>query len=370
VQAPAPPKPPAPTPQLDTSKDYSNISQIKEAFQKIKAPDTTVYQMPQYSAFTSPRDAALYAAKFSNPDYKAAKITPVPDKNGLFHITWQNIREQRLKAEQADAEHQTRHLEVAERLGRMDEAGIKAQVDDFNADPQLKLMNTRAQQIPAFFNVSQMALSGDPHKSRRVTDLDAIDSFVAFARGTQPTESQYSEIQNYTQGFLADLRQKIDKGVAGARLSPDDIQTMRSLMVENYNNNANLLNPDIRALRDNYVQKHPQYRPEELPIEFKPLLTQEYMNNEIENAQRDMRQLQSGIKWASDHNKPQLHAQLMGQYEKAKAKQFAFDEQLAEATASGGMPINWSDWTHSRRGGWMRGMHGGVPDTATLPTAQ
>lgn len=365
ISAPAPQ--PTPPPDLNPKDDFSTPGKISEAFGKIKGADYTEYPVPKYNTFYNPQQAAQAAQAFANPDY-APKIDTKPDKNGFYHIQWVNVRAKRLQQEEKQGEQAKKHLEFAEKLGRMDEAGIKAQVDDFNSDPAMKLMNVRAQQIPSFFNVSQMALSGDPHKSRRITDLDAIDSFIAFARGTQPTESQYSEIQNWTQGYLSDLRQKIDKGAAGARLSEDDIKTMRSLMVENYNGNANLLNPDIRAVRDVYVTKHPRHMAQELPQEFHPLLTKEYMQTEVSNAQRDMKKLAAGIAWASKHNKPDLHAELSRKYEEAKAKQFEYDKELAMAEADPEMPVNWTDWTHSRRGGWMRGMHGGVPDSAVMPT--
>ena len=97
VQAAAPPTPPAPSVPLDPSKQYATPSELMDAFKKIKAPDTREYEAPKYSVFKSPQDAALYASKFSNPDYEAAKVDSKPDKSGFYHITWKNVRDARLK---------------------------------------------------------------------------------------------------------------------------------------------------------------------------------------------------------------------------------------------------------------------------------
>jgi hypothetical protein len=267
----------------------------------------------------------------------------------------------KLKNQQSGEQAQLKHEETRQRISRLDQAGLAAEVKDYNADPMVQVMNKRPAQVINFMPVAEAALSGKPGISRRVTDLAAIDEFVTFARGTQPTEAQYGEIQNYTQGYLNDLRQKIDKGTEGARLSPDDIKTMKNLMMETYNNTAMTLNGEIGDLKSVVQKNHPDIMTQQLPREYPILETKGYYEQEAGFASAAARQAHKKVELAAKNNDASAHKVAMDEYNNAIARLKKANDQ-AKSLEGEDMPANWEKWVKGGRGGWRRGMFGGVSD--------
>lgn len=267
----------------------------------------------------------------------------------------------KLKNQQSGEQAQLKHEETRKRISRLDQAGLAAEVKDYNADPMVQVMNKRPAQVINFMPVAEAALSGKPGISRRVTDLAAIDEFVTFARGTQPTEAQYGEIQNYTQGYLNDLRQKIDKGTEGARLSPDDIKTMKNLMMETYNNTAMTLNGEIGDLKSVVQKNHPDIMTQQLPREYPILETKGYYEQEAGFASAAARQAHKKVELAAKNNDASAHKVAMDEYNNAIARLKKANDQ-AKSFEGEDMPANWEKWVKGGRGGWRRGMFGGVSD--------
>jgi hypothetical protein len=304
------------------------------------------------AAFRSYSEAQRYIdSQSDNPNWYA-EGAPKPDKFGNFVIPWKHHDPAKLA--QNDA---TRQM-AKDRLSRLDQAGLATEVDKFNKDPIYKIMQARPMQIAEFQSAMDEAFDPETKKSRRAVDLDAIDKFVMFARGTQPTEAQYSEIQNWTQGYLQDVKQKIEKGVEGARLSDNDYNTMMGLMYRAYNTTANLVNPEIEDLRDVVKTKHPSLLEKELPQSYIPYEVPSFFKEKVADAQDEMRQAHAAMTLAKQKNDKELFAQAKSQYDDAVKMQNKYLIDLEKSKASK-KPLNMKKF---KRGGWKQGLFGGVSD--------
>ena len=312
------------------------------------------------------RDMAMKLQKYSESQGYGKPILKPDRANGGYTVDWAAAQQQ-LKTQQAVQQAASKKEEGQQKLSRLNQAGLMAEVKDYNADPMVQVMNKRPAQVINFMPVANQALSGKPGVSRRVTDLAAIDEFVTFARGTQPTEAQYGEIQNYTQGYLNDLRQKIDKGTEGARLSPDDINTMKNLMMETYNNTAMILNGEVGNLKTVVQKNHPELMGQQLPREYPILQTKSYYEQEASFADAAARRAHKRIESAAAGHDETAHAAATEEYNKQL-------ERLKQANAKAKdlegetMPANWEEWAKHGRGGWRRGMFGGVSDIGATET--
>jgi hypothetical protein len=318
-------------------------------------------ERPPRGRFQYEEDALDYIQSHSKNSNWFAKENPEFDsKSGTWSVKWE--QKDPAKIAQADA---TRQM-AKDRLSRLDQAGLASEVDKFNKDPIYKIMQARPMQIAEFEAARDEAFDPNTQKSRRAVDLDAIDKFVMFARGTQPTEAQYSEIQNWTQGYLQDVKQKIEKGVEGARLSENDYETMMNLMYRAYNTTATLVNPDIQDLRDIVKTKHPALMEKELPRVHMYYEVPSYFREKLNDAQDEMRQYHALMDLAkSQQNKEQFDA-AKAKYDEAKTQQDKIASDLARAKASK-KPLNKKQF---RRGGWPQGMFGGVSDLSAAGASQ
>jgi hypothetical protein len=319
-------------------------------------PDVTKFGVPK-SGFKTYEEARKYIESQSgNPNWYA-EATPKPDKSGMFVIPWK---------QQDPSKAQTQEMQK-KRLSKLDQAGLASEVDKFYKDPIYKLMQSRPMQITEFSSLMDEAYSPNPKKSRRAIDLDAIDKFVMFARGTQPTEAQYSEIQNWTQGYLNDVRQKIDKGVEGARLSDADYESMMNLMYRAYNTTAELVNPEIADLRTVVKAKHPDLMEQELPSTYMPYEVPSYFEDKMVEAQQQMKQYHALMQDAKNKNDATTFAEAKKKYDEAKSEQDNLNNSLTKSKASR-HPLNKKAF---RRGGWRQGLFGGSSDIgAALQNAQ
>ncbi len=310
-------------------------------------------ERPPRTGFPTEEDALDYIQQHPKGSNWAVKESPkFDDKTGTWWVSWQPV--DTAKAAQAEAAREI----ARDKLSRLNEAGLASEVDKFNKDPVHKIMQARPMQIAEFQAAMDEAFDPDTKKSRRAVDLDAIDKFVMFARGTQPTEAQYSEIQNWTQGYLQDVKQKIEKGVEGARLSENDYETMMNLMYRAYNTTAKLANPEISDLREVVKAKHPKLMEQELPHEHMYYEVPSFFKEKVGDAQDEMRQYHSLMQLAKEQNDRKAFAEAKAKYEEAVAEQNKQLKNLARAKASK-KPLNMKQF---KRGGWLQGRFGGVSD--------
>jgi hypothetical protein len=353
-------KPKAVTAPLSTLGGFSDqalenadkkLADAELAYASEAMPQKAAGGVPK-AAFKSYSEAKRYIdSQADNPNWYA-ESAPKPDRFGNFVIPWKHHDPAKLA--QNDA---TRQM-AKDRLSRLDQAGLATEVDKFNKDPIYKIMQARPMQIAEFQSAMDEAFDPETKKSRRAVDLDAIDKFVMFARGTQPTEAQYSEIQNWTQGYLQDVKQKIKKGVEGARLSDNDYNTMMGLMYRAYNTTANLVNPEIEDLRDVVKTKHPSLLEKELPQSYIPYEVPSFFKEKVADAQDEMRQAHAAMTLAKQKNDKELFAQAKSQYDDAVKMQNKYLVDLEKSKASQ-KPLNMKKF---KRGGWKQGLFGGVSD--------
>lgn len=318
-------------------------------------------ERPPRGRFQYEEDALDYIQQHGKNSNWFAKESPVFDSlTGTWSVKWE--QKDPVKAAQMDA---TRQM-AKDRLSRLDQAGLASEVNNFLKDPINKIMQARPMQIAEFEAAKDEAFDPESKKSRRAVDLDAIDKFVMFARGTQPTEAQYSEIQNWTQGYLQDVKQKIEKGVEGARLSENDYETMMNLMYRAYNTTASLVNPEIQDLREIVKAKHPSLMEKELPQAHMYYEVPSYFREKVNDAQEEMRQYHALMQLAKEQKNKAAYDDANAKYAEAKKMQDKYIQDLARAKASK-KPLNKKQF---KRGGWKQGIFGGVSDLNAAGASQ
>jgi len=318
-------------------------------------------EKPPRGRFQFEEDALDYIQQHGKNSNWFAKENPTFDSGtGTWSVKWE--QKDPVKMAQNDAARQM----AKDRLSRLDQAGLASEVNNFLKDPINKIMQARPMQIAEFEAAKDEAFDPNSPKSRRAVDLDAIDKFVMFARGTQPTEAQYSEIQNWTQGYLQDVKQKIEKGVEGARLSENDYETMMNLMYRAYNTTASLVNPEIQDLREIVKTKHPSLMEKELPQVHMHYEVPSYFREKLNDAQDEMRQYHALMDLAKKQNNKAQFDEADAKYKEAKNFQDKYIQDLARAKASK-KPLNKKQF---KRGGWKQGMFGGVSDLNAAGASQ
>jgi len=244
-----------------------------------------------------------------------------------------------------------------------EEAGFKGRAHALMTTPEGKAIQSRLDLITQFWPAADAALDTDPNDvvSRRVADLDAIDKFVNFASGKQPTEAQYHQIQDYTQGFLRDIRQKIDKGVSGARLSPEDVMTMKSMMGETFNYTSQRFNARAKNARKQALHDRPDLPEGKRPHEFPLLRTGQLVKSEFDKETNKFKALHEQLVAAKT---PEEKQDLQDKYDAQKEQLSKIASEMAQIKANKGNPSNMDELLNpdpEKVGGWQEENFSVVP---------
>jgi len=249
------------------------------------------------------------------------------------------------------------------------EAGFKGRAHALMTTPEGKAIQNRVDLITQFWPAADAALDTDPNDrvSRRIADLDAIDKFTAFASGKQPTEAQYHEIQDYTQGYLRDLRQKIEKSglldpsQGGARLSPEDVMTMKSMMGETFNYTAQRFNARAKNARKQALYDRPDLPEGKRPHEFPVLRTGKQVKTEFDNETNKFKALHEQLVAAKTPEEKQV---LQDKYDAQKEHLSKLASEMAQIKTNKGNPSNMDELLNpdpEKVGGWQEENFSVVP---------
>jgi hypothetical protein len=322
--------------------------------------------LPMLATFKDGKKAYEWVKHFNshgNPEF----VANVKTANGKFFVEYENAKDAQASANLKEQKWELAKKTALDKAARQEEGSLASQAKDFNADPTIKAMNDRPLLLTRFMPAAKMImddLSGKTKMgevSRRTVDLEAIDAFVQFASGRVPTEGQYHEVQDYTQGFLSDLRQKIWKGEKGARLSPSDINTMKSLMLETYNSTATRANAHIGDLRKILSKKHPDLMEEQMPRPYPILEVDKHWRSQISKLDAAIGHTEELLKkYASEKDKASSTAAQEG-LAALRARRVLAEKNAKEAEQTG-LPTNWHVFENPQSGadlgGWLRGNFG------------
>ena len=322
--------------------------------------------LPMYAAFKNGKSAYDWVKHYNthgNPEFVAS----VKMSGGKFFVEYTDAKEYEADAKMKEQKWELAKKAALDKAARQEEGSLASQAKDFNSDPVIKAMNERPLLLARFMPAAKLIMDDLTGKtkmnevSRRTVDLEAIDAFVQFASGRVPTEGQYHEVQDYTQGFLADLRQKIWKNEKGARLSPADINTMKSLMLETYNTTATRANAHITDLRKILSRKHPDLMEEQMPRPYPILEVDKFWKAQVPRIDTAIAHTEELLKkYAAEKDQKSLSAAEEG-LKTLRAKRAMVDKNLKE-TEQTGLPTNWHTFENPQSGadlgGWLRGNFG------------
>jgi hypothetical protein len=99
----------------------------------------------------------------------------------------------------------------------------------------------------------------------------------------------------------------------------------------------------------------------QLPREFPILETKGYYEQEAGFASAAARHAHKKVELAAKNNDASAHKVAMDEYNKAIARLKKANDQAKELEGED-MPANWEKWVKGGRGGWRRGLFGGVSD--------
>jgi len=239
-----------------------------------------------------PAAAFKHAADFNNLYRNSAEEAVVKGMSKEFPyytVEYRDVSKERLAARERAAAHKSTEEAKAASLEFKRDAKVGNMAKSYEADPFAKLMATRedtmGRMLVAYEQDQQarkdIALGKKPTKSLSTIHQEMKELFVMFASGKAPTESQFKEINHAFPGFDRWYEKKKDFFNKGATLDQVDVNTIKDLMVETYNNSANNLNKQLSDIDYILKKEHPNIDPIKLPVKYPTLETEEHLKSQL-----------------------------------------------------------------------------------------
>ncbi len=229
---------------------------------------------------------------------------------------------------QADRKAKEKLAEAAlelqkKRTDNLVEQKLQSRAKSWEVEPIAKLMETRRDAMARFLVAATKALNPKlvDETSRAVVDQEMKDLFVTFATGRVPTEGQYHEINTAYRGLPSYIINKIKYAYTGQTLDDKDIKTIRSMMLETYNDSAHNVNTALEIIKEDLIADHP-----EVPARKHPTLYAILRTPEIIEAQSEAERKRGEMLWRSGKKEEGKEALL---------KHKALLEELGEAQKEG-----------------------------------
>jgi hypothetical protein len=227
-------------------------------------------------AFRNNSDAARYALafnkKYSNSRILAKVVRPTKEVPN-WTINYEDVGEQR-------AAHRSSEQAKVEVLEFKRDAKVGNMAKNYEAQPTAKLMSTREDAMRRMLVAYENRKRADNSVSKATIDQELKELFVMFASGKAPTEAQFSEISHAFPGLPNYLQKKMEFWKSGATLNNQQVETIKNLMIETYNNSANQVNSQLSDIESILKTEHPNINPKKLPVKYPILETEEELKDE------------------------------------------------------------------------------------------
>ena len=250
----------------------------------------------------------------------------------------------------------------AAQLHKADMAGLAYQNEQFNKIQDVVKIGSQHRLLNGFISAYETAKAHP--ETQNISDLDLIDSYVAFARGAgsitgggvQVTESQYNEIKN-TKSVPNQIKNTIEKWFSGAKLTQEERDTMLKTMVESYNKQAHLANNKIATLRESLKYTNHQVPETLMPHPYPILRDETAINGDMRLLQEHSTKLKSEI--AKTEQGSEERAALMDQYTHLMQEARKLGMEKGQLKQNQGIPTNLhvlDQQSLEGAPGWMQGL--------------
>jgi len=155
---------------------------------------------------------------------------------------------------------------------------------NYEAHPTAKLMmareDTMGRMLVAYEKEKQARANPRMKASLPVIHQEMKELFVMFASGTKPTLAQFEELSHAFPGLEGYFPKKMEFFRGGATLDPNEVDTMKDLMLETYNNSAHQVNSQLDDISCIVKKEYPNIDLIKLPVKYLILETEYALKEE------------------------------------------------------------------------------------------
>jgi len=247
-------------------------------------------------------------------------------------------------------------------IQKADMAGLAYQNEQYNKDQDVTKIRSQHRLLNGFLSAYQ---SGDQNPAtRNISDLDLIDNYIAFARGSGSvtgggvavTENQYNEIKK-SKSVPLSLQAGIERVFNGEMLTKPERDTMLKTMLEAYNNQARIVNQGTKQMRESLKYTNRNLPEALMPHEFPLLRSQTEIEHDKNKSAKLADKLEAEIEKLPEGS--QLRLEKMSEYQNLIQNLKQLGREHSMVTKNGGIPLNLSDLEEQsleKSAGWRQGL--------------
>jgi hypothetical protein len=231
-------------------------------------------------------NAFIQASRFNNKYPNAAVKAEVqryslPQGGEKYIVQYPSVREEREKTQRDIQSHISAEKGKESNLDFKREAKVGNMAKNYEMQPSVKLMSTREDTMGRMLVAYQNRKNATNDTAKSTIDQELKELFVMFASGKAPTEAQFAEISHAFPGIGDYFPKRMEFFRSGATLTEAQVETIKNLMLETYNNSANQVNSSMDDISYILKKEHPNIDPIKLPVKHPILETEESLKEEM-----------------------------------------------------------------------------------------